>query len=104
MGVPGFHVVVNDAPAGVAIVAVEGEFDMAALDDVTAAIRPHLDREVVVDLSRLSFMDSCGVQCLLRLQTEAARRGGRLRVGQVSHVVERLVQLLALDDVLRPAS
>jgi anti-anti-sigma factor len=85
------------------VVSIGGDFDLGAVGDVTAAIRPHLGTNIVVDLDEVGFMDSSSLHCLLRLHAEAADRGQRLRVGKVSPVVARLFELSGVADLLRDA-
>lgn len=81
-------------------VAMGGEFDLAAVDTVREALRPFAARPLAVDLGAVTFMDSSGLQCLLRLRAEASAAGGRLDVVTVSTVVERLLHLSGTSDEL----
>jgi anti-sigma B factor antagonist len=58
---------------------LSGEFDMRATFTVEPALARVLEepglRRLVVDLSRLSFIDSTGIGVLLRVQQESAARG-----------------------------
>jgi stage II sporulation protein AA (anti-sigma F factor antagonist) len=80
------------------VVSIAGEFDVAAITDVTAAVRPHVGTDIFVDLEEVTFMDSSGLQCLLGLRVEAAKVGRRLRVAKVSPVVARVFELSAVTD------
>lgn len=57
---------------GVAVVDVDGDLDMAAVDDVDAALQEALSqgRPVVVDLTDVAFIDSTGMRAMI----EARRR------------------------------
>ena len=73
-GVPDFEVRVDERDDRV-VVAVSGELDLATVDEPRRVVLDHLGRgAVVLDLSRVSFMDSSAVQLL----DELLRAGGRL--------------------------
>ena len=74
--------------------AVRGELDLATvgtLEDELGRVAP----PVVLDLSRVSFMDSMGVHLLMR----ESKNG--LTLGATSPEVTRLLQTCGLEDVLR---
>ncbi len=66
---------------GVAVVDVDGDLDVAAVDDVDAALQEALSQgaPVVVDLSDVSFIDSTGMRAII----EARRRSRALDVPMV---------------------
>ncbi|MHB1808970.1 MAG: STAS domain-containing protein, partial [Solirubrobacteraceae bacterium] len=79
-----------------AILALEGEFDLGSV--------PLLEREleseqvrgaaaVVLDLSRLEFMDSTGLRTLLSAQASAAERRQAFAVTEGGEQVERLLRV-----------
>jgi anti-sigma B factor antagonist len=87
---------------GEAVVAVSGEIDMAVGDDLlntlNTTIRTAGVRRVVVDLSRVSFMDSTGLHVLLNARVTArTSRVGFTVVGAVG-LVHRV---LAITGVLQ---
>ncbi|MFC0532743.1 STAS domain-containing protein [Phytohabitans kaempferiae] len=81
---------------GVAVVFLEGEIDMQAEDRVVAEIETALvgpQRDIVVDLSRVPFLDSSGVRALLRGREAAQRRGVQLRVRNPHRIVEEVLRI-----------
>jgi anti-anti-sigma factor len=68
---------------------------------VKAAVRPHLDTDILVDLDAVTFMDSSGLQCLIALRAEASDLGRRLRIGKVSRAVARVFELSGITDTFR---
>jgi stage II sporulation protein AA (anti-sigma F factor antagonist) len=100
---PDCTVVVRSSAEGIVVVSIAGEFDIAAVPGVTAAVRPHLHCDIHVDLDAVRFIDSSGLQCLLGLRAEAAEVGGRLRVGNVTPAVARLFELSGVTETLRSA-
>ena len=56
-------------------------------------------RMIVVDLEKLSFMDSSGLHLLLRMK-EACEPADRLRIVDGSPAVARLIDLSGIRDLL----
>jgi len=86
--------------AGSSVVKLIGEIDISNADAVAARI----DRIIgdgtdclVVDLSALEFMDSCGIAVLIR----AASRVTTFEIRNPSTVVRRIIECTGLGDVLR---
>lgn len=57
-----------------------------------------------IDASALEEIDTAGLQLLLLLSREMAGRGGELHLRDPSQPVRAALDILALDDRLRPAS
>lgn len=81
---------------GAAVVAVEGEIDMAT----AGALRSVLDRavaqrtrDVIVDLAAVGFMDSSGLRVLLHAQEQLAADNRRLVARQARRPVRRLFEV-----------
>jgi anti-sigma B factor antagonist len=74
-------------------VAVCGEIDLATVDTLEAELN-RLSGPIVLDLSKVSFIDSLGLTVLLR----ATRNG--LTIGEVSPAVTRLFRITGFEDVL----
>jgi anti-anti-sigma factor len=79
---------------GVAVLAVEGEFDLGGVDGFLEARELALQRDLplVIDLGACEFIDSSGIGCLLRtfqLSQQLGRRFALVGSGrQVRHVLE----------------
>ena len=60
------------------IVAVAGEVTFSNVGELTAAWRPRCvkPRQLVVDLTDVTFIDSSGLSALLTASTQARERGG----------------------------
>jgi anti-anti-sigma factor len=82
---------------------VAGELDMATmgvLRDELARLRA-AHRQMVVDLSGLSFVDSSGLRLLLEAQADARRDGWGLAFStELSPAVKRLLDLTATWELL----
>jgi anti-sigma B factor antagonist len=84
-------------------VALRGELDMSGTDRLQAAIDQAEDPPsglLVLDLSRLDFIDSTGLEVLLRAARRAHDSGGRLIVARPSRYVRRLLEMTAIDQSL----
>lgn len=86
---------------GTVVVAFEGDVD---LESSPAARKVLLEQvgggsDVVVDLSRVGYMDSSGVASLVEAFQDSRRRGTRFALAAVSPRALRVLQLARLDKV-----
>jgi anti-anti-sigma factor len=81
-------------PEGVLWLA--GEFDLAALEAFQAAVDGALEaqRELVLDLSELTFLDSTGIRAILVL---AGQVGGGVVIRRPTPSVRRVLDLVRID-------
>jgi anti-anti-sigma factor len=79
------------------LVTVRGEIDMDNADELVGAIR-RVAGTAVVDLSGVTFIDSTGLQGLLREQQAARQRGDDLILRHPSKAVRRVLELTGLID------
>ena len=92
----------EQAAAGVEVVVVRGEHDLATAGDLRGSIETAVGRAagVVVDLSRATFIDSAVLQVLLtgRDRADEAGVGYVIALGDgTGHAVRRLLELTGLD-------
>lgn len=88
---------VTRRPSGEAVVvAPVGEIDLATVDELAQALDAAREEagSVVLDLREVTFMDSAG----LRLVLEASRAGGAFAVVRGPREVQRLFDLVGLDE------
>jgi len=95
-----FTVEPRSAPPDVAVVELSGELDIAA----TAAVRSLVDdaaggRALVLDLSRVTFVDSSILKELLRAGAELERHETRLVLAGIGPVVRRLLELTRTTEL-----
>jgi anti-sigma B factor antagonist len=86
---------------------IRGELDLAAepaiVDALLQAMADNADLTVVdLDVTAVEFIDSYGVRALLRCRDVAAARGRELQLTDVEGPVTRLLELVGIDDRLRP--
>jgi len=90
--------------AGEAVVVVpEGEIDLATVDSVRAEIEAARDEAklVVLDLRRVSFIDSAGIRLVLEGTRALAAAGGEMVVVLGPVEVRRVFGLVGLDGRVR---
>jgi anti-sigma B factor antagonist len=92
----------EEGAAGVEVVVVRGEHDLATAGDLRSSIETAAGRAtgVVVDLSNTTFIDSAVLQVLLsgRDRADEAGIGYVIALGDgTGHAVRRLLELTGLD-------
>jgi anti-sigma B factor antagonist len=86
-----------------ATVAFSGELDLSGVDRARRAIEEAEGSAtglLVLDLSGLDFIDSTGLEVMLRAARRAHDEGRRLIVQRPSTYVRRLLELTAIDQTL----
>jgi anti-anti-sigma factor len=84
------------------VVAIAGgEIDLWSAPDVRAALAPHTEGAVVLDLRGVTFMDSSGLGLIVEQQQRARRHGFRFALSVVhSSDVHRILELSGLTKTL----
>ena len=97
-----FHVTAERLGAE-ARIGVEGELDIATLPEFERAVtrmRAQGLERLVIDLRRLSFLDSMSIELLLRLHGELTATGAELVIVRGPRAVDRIFQVMELQRVL----
>jgi anti-sigma B factor antagonist len=101
-----YAIEVRNAPDGVVVLALEGEFDLAA----APALRERLDatrstgaRGVVLDMAEVTFVDSATLRELLRAEAALHADGVPLVLAAVRPAVARLLELTRTTGLLAAA-
>lgn len=84
-------------------IQLEGEWDLAQQAATTDAIAHALDQSpacLLLDLSRLSFIDSCGVHVLINTHRRCAEQGAHLVIIPGPRAVQRVFEICGLIDIL----
>jgi anti-anti-sigma factor len=78
---------------GMTVLNLEGEIDLDSHTAVTRATLPltRSGRPIVVDMSKVTFLDSAGIAFLLALRNAAVENGTPLMVRNASEPVRRAV-------------
>lgn len=99
-----FTVTYGQRDGGAARLRLAGELDLGTAAELNAAIDRLVaegQRELLVDLTELTFCDSTGIAAFVRGDNRAAAVGGWLRVTGATGRVARVLQVTGLADVLR---
>jgi anti-sigma B factor antagonist len=86
-----------------AVVHVDGEVDLATcsrLRDVLAELIDHGVYHLIVDLERVSFLDSSGMGVLVTALRRVRERDGSLRLTAPSPQVRRVLELTGITKLL----
>lgn len=84
-------------------VFLRGELDLSGVDRAREAVEQAEANEaalLVLDLSELDFIDSTGLEVVLRAARRAHDAGRRLIVQRPSRYVRRLLEMTAIDQSL----
>ncbi len=94
-----FHVGAWD-DAGVHVVRVSGDFDLAACSGFRAASEREDAELVVVDLRQATFIDSSALGELILLQRRTEIRGARLAILRPQGKADRIFKITGIDGHL----
>jgi anti-anti-sigma factor len=84
------------------LIALSGELDISNADQLRERLesaRSDVDR-VIVDLSRLAFIDSTGLRILLRAEQASRTDTGTLSFVRAGGQVERVMKVAGIDGEL----
>jgi anti-sigma B factor antagonist len=91
-----------------AVIALAGELDLDGTARFQQTVLDALATETIetieLDLRKLRFIDSSGLQAILRAKQSAHQAGIDARVVGMSPAVERVIDMAGLGDVLGPSS
>jgi anti-sigma B factor antagonist len=84
---------------GHVILAVAGEVDLATAPQLAQCLTAITDRDVRVDLSAVTFLDSSGVSALVAGSRALTAGGHRLRTFGERDNVRRVLEISGLDSL-----
>jgi anti-anti-sigma factor len=86
---------------GQVVVMLRGELDVADAMRVVAelAVVAARERDIIIDLAGLEFIDSSGLAALVRVRKHARHAGGELRLAAPQQQVLRVLTVTRLIDV-----
>ena len=102
-----FDVEIRQRQDGGISFALSGELDLSTLHQLESVLDGNLDGKpglVVVDLRRLTFLDSSGLRVMLGLDASQREQGGRLVLVQGPRRVHRVLELTRADEELEIVS
>jgi anti-anti-sigma factor len=87
------------------ILMLTGDIDMSCSEEIgdlgVGTLESHRIRRLVVDLSEVTFMDSTGLNALVRMNRAASAQGKLLSLRYPPERVRKTLSITALDTVLR---
>ena len=101
---PDFRILTDRSGTRVEI-AIHGELDLATAPQLTTAFERVSELDgielAVVDLRKLEFLDSTGLEASMKFDARSRERGVDLAVVRGPRAVERLFSVMQLDQKLR---
>lgn len=101
---PAFRILTNESGSRVEV-AIEGELDLATAPQLHAEFDRIGALEgvelVIVDLRNLAFLDSTGLEAIVKFEALSGAEGIELVVVRGPRAVERLFAVMQLDQKLR---
>ncbi len=94
--------IVTTVTEGIRVVTLAGEIDYNSSGqlrqalDVTGTARPR----TVIDMCRVTFMDSSGINLLIGAHQDTTAAGGWLRLAAPTDAVLRVLQLVGVDQLI----
>lgn len=98
-----FRVTTESLHGGVVCVVPEGELDLATTPGLQTAVEDALAAgpdQVVIDLSKLAFVDSTGLRMFLALHERAVSDGWTLTLARPSEAVNTIFDITRSRDSL----
>ncbi|MGA8117259.1 MAG: STAS domain-containing protein, partial [Actinocatenispora sp.] len=96
------HLVVNRSERdGIAVLSVEGELDLDTADQLRLRLEDELTRhDIILEFSRVPFMDSISVGVLVAAHHLSQRTGHKMAIAAASPPVHDLLTLCRLHTVI----
>ena len=88
---------------GLVHMALVGELDLSSVAKVQEELRrieADAPAKLVVDLSKLSFLDSTGLRCIVTADERAREQGRRIVIVRGPDAVQRVFTITRLEDRL----
>jgi anti-anti-sigma factor len=82
------------------VIAVAGEIDLATAPQLTQCLLDHVDRDVVLDLSAVTFLDSSGISALIRGREALRAADHSLQTMREQEHVQRVLEIAGIADLL----
>jgi anti-anti-sigma factor len=93
----------SEERGGLVHVSLRGELDLSTVGKVEDELQrweaPN-SRVLLLDLSKLTFLDSTGLRCVVRADERAREEGRRLVVVKGPEAVQRVFEITRLQDRL----
>ena len=90
--------------ASAQVIPLEGEIDLHVSPRIANTLNAALKeqpRNLIVDLSRVSYIDSSGLAVLIEAMQNAERYGGKFALAALQENVKPIFEIARLDQVFR---
>ncbi len=94
-------IAVSDRPN---VLSLEGEIDLHVSPRVSISLRQMIEKkpkQLVVDLSRVTYLDSSGLAVLIEAMQNVEKYGGKFAIVGVQETVRSIFDIARLDQVFR---
>src|SRR5437016_8554075 len=91
-------------PTSEQVIPLEGEIDLHVSPRIAAALCSALKdkpRKVVVDMSKVSYIDSSGLAVLIEAMQNVEKYGGKFSLAGLQENVKPIFEIARLDQVFR---
>jgi anti-sigma B factor antagonist len=91
-----------DQAQGCVVVTAGGEIDLHTAPgfDDAGQVAAQFSPRVVIDLSDVTFLDSCGLQVLLRMLTRASTKGAQVALVGAPGIVYSVLAVTQIDGAI----
>jgi|SRR5581483_4401638 len=86
------------------VLPLEGEIDLHVSPEVAEELRAMVEKKpkvLVVDLGKVTYLDSSGLAVLIEAMQNVQAYGGKFAVAQVQESVQHIFEIARLDQVFR---
>ena len=99
-----FEVKTSEAQPGIQVLKVKGEIDLESVGELEESAEKLMKvspKAVLVDLTNVSYMGSCGIRVLLLLNTFLARNSNKLIIVGATGGVLATLELVGFPEMLQ---
>jgi anti-sigma B factor antagonist len=86
------------------VLQLEGEIDLHVSPEVAESLRPMVEKKpkvLVVDLEKVTYLDSSGLAVLIGGMQKVQEYGGRFALADVQESVQHIFEIARLDQVFQ---
>jgi anti-sigma B factor antagonist len=86
------------------VLLLEGEIDLHVSPTISASLQAMVKKKpkrLVVDLSRVSYIDSSGLAILIQAMQNVQEYGGKFALAGLQETVQTIFEIARLDQVFR---
>ncbi len=96
--------IISEYQSGRLNVSLQGELDhheaKNAMDKITEAMDACMPRELSLDMSDLSFMDSSGIAVILKISKKLRITGGRMRIESPQPQPRKVLEAAGINAIV----